>query len=703
MPTFEITSPDGGIYHVDAPDGATEQDALAHIQQHLGAQSQPQDNAVTDVAKSLPTGVLKGAIGLAGLPGDAKGAIEGQLDKVMPQPAAGAPQEIQAGWYKNLVDALEHARSALELPTSGGIRKTVEQATGPLHEAQTTPGKFAETVGEFVPGAVAMGPGGVASNVAKLAVAPGIASEAAGELAQGSPWETPARLAGAVAGGAGAIGASRGAQAAQNYNAARSAGQQIGPDVNAGAVSRMAKSYAGDELTPQIVAQRQQQLGPEAMTLDMGRQMEGRAGAIADQPGKGQNTLLDAVQDRVHGRDQFGRVQQQFGQSTADRIKQTLDAQLGVAHNKVDLLNTVGDVVDRAARPLYENVMNNHPVVAVPPDLMSRPFVAQAMKDATSLAKNYGETIDPTAQPSLRYWDYVKKAMDSQISGMMRKGGVETLDSQDKADLGGMIKSRNALRDHLDAVTNGDYAEARRVAAFKPQLNDAYEVGRGAFNNNLLPEEFADQIKSMSDPEQMMAKAGFRRELEKVVDTARNDGAAARRMLDTNSNLQKTEDLFGPVARQKLEDRIAAETNFQNAETNIAKNSRTATRTQAAKDTESTSIATPPQASMMGFAHKGVLGTLNYLREQGIEGTREAIGNMSTMRGPQLRNLADVLSRYNAQRAANTTPVAPQISDLARALILGRVGPGAVATNPVPTLADAIAAGQLPTSRHASQ
>jgi hypothetical protein len=36
-------------------------------------------------------------------------------------------------------------------------------------------------------------------------------------------------------------------------------------------------------------------------------------------------------------------------------------------------------------------------------------------------------------------------------------------------------------------------------------------------------------------------------------------------MLDTNSNLDKTEALFGPAALRAVENRIAAETSFQDA------------------------------------------------------------------------------------------------------------------------------------------
>jgi hypothetical protein len=429
--------------------------------------------------------------------------------------------------------------------------------------------------------------------------------------------------------------------------------------------------------------------------MDMGRQMQGRAEAIASQPGAGQNAVLNAAERRVHGVDQFGNVQSQFGQETANRIKQTLDAQLGEAHNKVDLINGVTKIAKDYSTPLYDAVMAKNPVINVPADITARPAVASAMKNATTLAKQYGEELEsPTetqtilkgpgyhiadettapAQTSLRYWDYVKKDMDRRINSYMKSGGSSELNSADKADLGGLINARNALRDHLDTATNGEYAMARRAGSLNQQsINEAYDTGRSAFNSKLLPEEFAEQINNMNGPEQVLAKAGYRRELEQLIDTSRNDGAKARSLLDTNSNLQKTENAFGPRARQAVEDRIAAETKFQTAANNIAGNSRTQVRGQLAKDTESPSIATPPQASVLGFAHKGILGTLNYLRNQGMENTRTAIGKMSTMQGEDLQNLAQVLARYNASRVRTNAPVSPAVSGLAQALTIPQI------------------------------
>jgi hypothetical protein len=689
MPTFEITSPDGAIYHVDAPEGASEQDALAHLQQHLGATPEP--SVAADVAKSLGRGIAKGAIGLAGLPGDMATLLNKGEDYVIGKLGFEPPPTQPIG-------------------TSQQIEGLVEKASGQkFGEPQTTAGKYAQTVGEFVPAAIG-GPEGIATRLGTRAVLPGIASEAAGEATEGSPYEVPARIAGAVLGGGAGIGATKAGQAVSNYGAARSAAKEIGPDINAGAVNRMAKSFEADELTPQRVQQRADQLGPEAMTMDMGRQMQGRAEAIASQPGKGQNAVLDAIEQRVHGLDQFDRVQSQFGQETANRIKNTLDTELGPSHDKVALLNTVSDIVDQSAKPLYQKVMDSHPVVDVPAEITSRPAVKSAMGNAVELAKNYGEKLEgpaetktilqgpgyhiaedtkPQAQTSLRYWDYVKKDLDRRINDYYKSGGASELSSKDKADLGGLIDARRALVNHLDTVTNGEYANARRAWSFKPQLTDAYQTGRDAFNTKLLPEEFTEQVSNMSLPEQAMARAGYRRELERVIDTARNDGAAARRLLDTNSNLAKTEALFGTPARRAIEDRIAAETMFQTAANRIAGNSRTAVKSQLAKDTESPSEAAPPVATSLGYLHKGLGAGLNYARTQGMENTREAIGRMSTMKGPELRKLADVLANYNVQRAANTRPVVPQLGGLARVLAASPSYRPAVQEIPVARRADA--------------
>lgn len=192
MPTFEIQAPDGGTYHVDGPD---ESGALAALRKMHGAAPTTMDgvkSTALDVAKSAGVGVGKGVIGLGGAVGDltdlgAKG-LEHATNYVTDKLGMERYQPPQP-----------RATSVLNnIPTSASLQKNVERVTGEFYKPQTTAGKYAETVGEFAPAALA-GPGGIARRALTQAVVPGIASEAAGQATAGTAAEPYARLGAALA------------------------------------------------------------------------------------------------------------------------------------------------------------------------------------------------------------------------------------------------------------------------------------------------------------------------------------------------------------------------------------------------------------------------------------------------------------------------------------------------------------------------
>ena len=79
----------------------------------------------------------------------------------------------------------------------GEVTRAVESRV-PSYQPQTTAGEYAGTVGEFLPGA-ALGGGGV-TGLVKYGLIPGLTSEAAGQLTEGTRLEPWARFGGAVAG-----------------------------------------------------------------------------------------------------------------------------------------------------------------------------------------------------------------------------------------------------------------------------------------------------------------------------------------------------------------------------------------------------------------------------------------------------------------------------------------------------------------------
>ncbi len=160
----------------------------------------PPPSSVADAARSFGVGLLKGAAGLAAAPvtlpkAAADAAVSGGDWLVRKALNLGAPSQAT-------LDA--QAKAAASAPNIGidrPVGAALDGLNGALPTPQTTVGKYAQAVGEFVPGAAVM-PGNLAVNALRYAAVPAVASEGLGQLASGTAAEPYARLAGAVAGGA---------------------------------------------------------------------------------------------------------------------------------------------------------------------------------------------------------------------------------------------------------------------------------------------------------------------------------------------------------------------------------------------------------------------------------------------------------------------------------------------------------------------
>lgn len=179
---IEVELPDGTI--AEFPDGTSNEVIQGVLRRQFGA-PQPQQQAATpeptwgdtakDVGASLLSGIGRGAAGLAGLPGTIQNAFDNSLSAITgiqaPPPSPLSSEGLQAG---------------LSTLTGGASD----------YQPQTTAGEYAGTVGEFLPGAAL---GGVSiGNLTRFGVLPGLASEGAGQLTEGSSIEPYARVAAAL-------------------------------------------------------------------------------------------------------------------------------------------------------------------------------------------------------------------------------------------------------------------------------------------------------------------------------------------------------------------------------------------------------------------------------------------------------------------------------------------------------------------------
>lgn len=174
------------------PEGASQDEIINYAKQNYKPKT---SSTAYDVAASGAAGVGKGIANLAGLPADAANAFGYYRDKYVTNPIVSA-----IGGTPQTEEQLSAKSPIIENLGSQNIKKQMEKVTGEFHKPETTAGKYAENVGEFLPGAL-VAPGGIMSNAIRYGVMPGLASEAAGQATEGTGYEPYARAGAGIAAG----------------------------------------------------------------------------------------------------------------------------------------------------------------------------------------------------------------------------------------------------------------------------------------------------------------------------------------------------------------------------------------------------------------------------------------------------------------------------------------------------------------------
>lgn len=176
----------------------------------------PQE-AVADAARSGVSGLQQGIATTFGLPRDLSNLRDSAVRWAIEHGASAGGHDLTEEQLNALTHGVTTGSSAVEALATGGLSLVARAAPSSEdindatlsaespevrewtdHEPTTQVGRFAREVGRFAPGAAL--PGGPATRIARV-VAPGLASEAAGEATQGTPVEPYARLAAALLAG----------------------------------------------------------------------------------------------------------------------------------------------------------------------------------------------------------------------------------------------------------------------------------------------------------------------------------------------------------------------------------------------------------------------------------------------------------------------------------------------------------------------
>lgn len=512
-----------------------------------------QSSGGSDLAKSAGSGIMRGVTGLVGLPGDFFKFVGEKAD---------AASEWATG--EKIPDAVKR-NPVITAISSESINQKIDSATGqPItsYKPQTTAGKYAQSVGEFVPGAL-LGPGGVVRN-AVGGVAGGLASEAAGQATAGTKYEPYARVAAGVA-----------APLASAYGITRAMQPSV-PGASRGAAGKLADDLAnsGGEAA---VRQRLAELGPDAMLLDASPSLLGRAQGLAVQP-----DTREMVNAPLIARNQ----------ATNQRLTQDVNGALGPS--------PVPSQVEAGLAASREAVGGAYPEVFQGARAVDTSRLADALdtalvdlrgpaRDAVARARGYlnipgTQTLDPNPRALFE----VRQAIDGLVQG----------ETNTKV-LGQLGFIRQAVDDNLRAAVpgikdvDGRFQELSRQSEGLQRGSQVLDGGKTA----VRPVELADELTRAVTPEGNMVgpsgaafrmRQGTRAELDRLVGTRANDLEALKQAVkgDGDWNRAKLAQLFGEENASRIFGAVDREAAFRDVYRKVVENSQTAQRTAAAESTK---------------------------------------------------------------------------------------------------------------------
>lgn len=447
----------------------------------------------------------------------------------------------------------------------------------------------------------------------------------------------------AVGGGVGAAAPPIASAIGNSYGALRNALtrnpaalQQYEP----GAVARLARAAGDDDLAARYAAE-EQRLGREAMLADMGENLKGQAGAIANQPGRGQRILTEALEGRREG--------DAVSPGATERIAADLNQALGMPVNVPQMTQNVRLQANRAAEPLYDQ-FHNTPIQPTGRlgELMERARAAGAYDGAERLMRIEG--LDPNLpQNTGRFVDLVKRAVDDLADAAPPRSNLQRLYSNLAREIRDEVDT--ALSPNNPAMSS--WAQARRASGDGMRFEESVEMGQGAFKKSLTPDQMDMDLQGLAPPHQQTYRMGARDAARTVMGNAGtafgpNGDTAARKLLQTEFGAEKLRRIArSPRDADRLANRLDRETVYAETEQDVLRNSATARRQAAQKEFPG---AVDPAERGRNIGSRSATGMV-------IEGAYR-IGNMLTggalneRRARIAENAAEMLVAQGADRYA---------------------------------------------------
>ncbi|SDP08280.1 hypothetical protein [Phyllobacterium sp. OV277] len=396
-----------------------------------------------------------------------------------------------------------------------------------------------------------------------------------------------------------------------------------------GALARLGRAAAADGLDAPALQTRLAELGPDAMIMDLGPNLQRQAGAIAATPGRGQEIVRNAVNQRQMGANQ--------------RIIGELNDTLGPVRSPIQINQGIQEG-QRATGPAYaQSFADGVPV--------QTDYIANALEQQ-------GRTLRGPQQRAVQ-----------QVRQMLNEAGRDNLDTNPYT----LFQTRNAIDGMLAGEQNPqvirvltqtrqqiDENLSRNVPGIKMADAQYEELARQNHGLNRgsqvldsgktapRPEDLANEMTAGVQPqglsvgpsgEAFRMTQGARAEIDRIVGTNVNDVVALNRIVkgEGDWNRDRLATLFGPSRADRIINVLDREKAFANTRHIVGQNSETAARSAAMRELGQPDI--PEFGVREGYMSGGVLGAGRSAAVRGFEKAAKTIlGSGADRRNESLAN-----------------------------------------------------------------
>ncbi|MFK0640107.1 hypothetical protein [Ochrobactrum sp. AP1BH01-1] len=556
--------------------------------------------------------------------GKAGAAIDAALDKT-PIGSNVIPGDTWSERYENALASQkgkdeafgrEHPYVQTGVGIAGGVA-----GTAPLIMA--APAAFGAGGGGLLARSLASGASGMTLGTADSAIRSDFDPEA-------MKWGFGAGLASGLAGPAVGQMVGAGARKVGNVLAARSAAKSA--NMTPSALSKLNRAIGADGLDAIGVRTQLADLGPDAMLMDLGPNLQRQAGALAATPGRAQEIVRNAIAGRNAGANQ--------------RVISGLDDALGPVSNPRAINDTIREG-QRAVGPAYGESFRQ----ALPVDttILANELEGQAFKMRGPAQK---------AAKEIRSWLNIPQG--------------DALDSNPYT----LFQTRNAIDGRLATETNPqaiqvytnarkqiDDTLARNVPGIKmadaqfqelARQNEGLRMGVKALDSGreaLRPDELRQAIVEGVNPEGLMVgpsaqtfrmKQAARADIDRQVGTKANDVVALKNVLkgEGDWNRDRIGMLFGPDRAERALNLLDREARFADTSQIVTRNSETAARNAAMQELGAEAA---PKFGMREATMAG--GTMGAARSAAVRAVEKVAGSiLKNSRGANNASLAEAIA-----------------------------------------------------------